>query len=1402
MVLPQSSQTFSSVPQVFRLSTLQSYSTWGELLTGIRKHNDLTQHQIATESKPYFIKTGLPILKPRIYGDMERGRRAPYFGELEPLFRTFVEACGVGFSDLEISAYVHLAKERIAQKSKRKDRVNDAQWEELTETLFLINNSKRGQKIHLLKDEPAPTSYIPGEEPNSRRLKAVERAINTDTSHLLEREKWLAKMLAYLKVIPQAKLVVVQGHMGIGKSHASALLIQHLVKEPEYYLIPYLFEAGSSKTPEDHLEVFLATLTADLMQTAPTDDVRQKSLEERIDLVISALKKRDGQGQKVIVLLDDAQAIFPSALAWSPAWTQFFETLVREPHTSTFYMMTRTWPGWQSRRLSYVEELELPELTAEASISIWQRKGFDNVPEDLLREVSRRCGYNPQLIEMAISQCQRRSWSFTWSKSGSVSSRTQKNSNAQRLEDLLAQDTIFDTRIDVKAQTILQHSIASRLSHQATQMLECLTLSPLGLPFTLLMEEFVRAEEAFNELVNASAVNLNEAISQRAALVPLVREAQYQSLLSDGRKDSINQRVTDLYAYWLSTLQDFRDDSEKAGLIAEMVVRYIKQRQLLRAVELFIDYGWLCTLFGHITRIKRVFDEMVKEDRGQEEDINHEIGRLILQHRIAVHNRQKIERNERDQLYQSIYEKIIAGEIALQPHSELEVLHNMRLLHTRNAQYTEAKKTFDNALERLQQSGQTHPEIYASFLYDKAQLFLSWSEKYDPYSAETMASVQEAASILRECISQWRLCSKKALPLQEHYISFKLARALNDYAYALRELGRYQEAQQAIEESIHLKKLHAALPHSIAIAQSELSQILLQQGMIRQGKILNEEAVHLLEYAIENGDSVHQPELGMVLIERADILCQQAQLAEALPLLERAIQLIGDKPSRQHYKQKAIKQIEEIRLISNSGHSYQLDRRWFPRYSEAVAYDDLLLLTQAGPFTDDEQEEWIQLFLQRDKEKNKNRLLELAAQSRKREFIRSLQLNCAPAFSYPCISVEDLQERSQGLGKLRQDIEKQERNAIVRRLYLDAIDEHLTTLVLIQAIALQNQEMVWECNLKLYGKPLKHEVKIALQALCAKLLAVRDHYAAGAVARELLGQLRGWGISVYDVVAEELYISQQETTQQTDRRVLASEKKQFPSDIVRKFFKDVLSTYGAKDWKVSVSPARDYTYVDPSVRELVLPQKSFTLAKIRQLLAEEIETHTFRALAGQHSPFALLGLGLARQDATEEGLAKEYIKHVYQAVGVQEPENTWIGTLAIGLAAGIITPALSFQELRNFLEKYYLFHRLLTREESQEDALTAARQSAWSRTCRTFRGVPDLNLSGCCSLKDGIYLRGHLEVSRFFAQGEEEQRLWVGAVGVEHLNDLAELNILTPTFPHRHFALAPDLLDQLEQYTE
>jgi len=237
------------------------------------------------------------------------------------------------------------------------------------------------------------------------------------------------------------------------------------------------------------------------------------------------------------------------------------------------------------------------------------------------------------------------------------------------------------------------------------------------------------------------------------------------------------------------------------------------------------------------------------------------------------------------------------------------------------------------------------------------------------------------------------------------------------------------------------------------------------------------------------------------------------------------------------------------------------------------------------------------------------------------------------------------------------------------------------------------------------------------------------------------------------------------------------------------------------DWHVEIDLTRTATCVDASKKKLLLPPQSFSLNKIRELLAEEVEVHAYRSMSGMRSPLALLGLGLARYSATEEGLANHSIQQVTQYLHRREKSKDWIGTLATGLASGVLTPPLTFYELATFLEKKFLIDDCLSSGGAitWEKSVASARQQAWVRAARTFRGVPHLEQAGCCTLKDVSYLRGYFAVKQAIEE-TEEQRLLVGKIGIEHLDQMNELDIIAPAYPHHHLALVPDLLDRVSQY--
>jgi len=150
--------------------------------------------------------------------------------------------------------------------------------------------------------------------------------------------------------------------------------------------------------------------------------------------------------------------------------------------------------------------------------------------------------------------------------------------------------------------------------------------------------------------------------------------------------------------------------------------------------------------------------------------------------------------------------------------------------------------------------------------------------------------------------------------------------------------------------------------------------------------------------------------------------------------------------------------LQRINIQYRENPRCQLDWQWFPRYHHLATYSDVGWLTQAGPFSEEEQREWDRLMQDQNHGLDSKRLSTIAAQSRKRELAACLEEKREPRFHYPFIPYDDLVSRIAGLLQLRTEIEHKEPNAIVRRFYLGAIDERLDELHMIAATSKQDDE--------------------------------------------------------------------------------------------------------------------------------------------------------------------------------------------------------------------------------------------------------------------------------------------------------------------------------------------------------
>src|SRR5436305_1975806 len=205
---------------------------------------------------------------------------------------------------------------------------------------------------------------------------------------------------------------------------------------------------------------------------------------------------------------------------------------------------------------------------------------------------------------------------------------------------------------------------------------------------------------------------------------------------------------------------------------------------------------------------------------------------------------------------------------------------------------------------------------------------------------------------------------------------------------------------------------------------------------------------------------------------------------------------------------------------------------------------------------------------------------------------------------------------------------------------------------------------------------------------------------------------------------------------------------------IQHFYEEVLSEYGFTEWRIIPSANRDATSLDLDQCILYLPTgEDSSVLSVAGLLAEEVETHMLRSVAGKQSRLALLSSGTRDYLPVEEGLAIYAVDEMMEAQSLGQKAQTWIQTLAPGLAEGILTPPHSFESLFAFLSNVLLAGQIASGYyKTVESAKLVAQRMTFRRVMRTFRGVPDLTAAGVCNAKDRVYLQGYREVTSALAK--------------------------------------------------
>lgn len=472
----------------------------------------------------------------------------------------------------------------------------------------------------------------------------------------------------------------------------------------------------------------------------------------------------------------------------------------------------------------------------------------------------------------------------------------------------------------------------------------------------------------------------------------------------------------------------------------------------------------------------------------------------------------------------------------------------------------------------------------------------------------------------------------------------------------------------------------------------------------------------------------------------------------------------------------------------------QLDYRWIKRIRDEPSADTYWWLTWAGPFNEEEQQIWDRLFKPPVDEPVKHQLASLLKQSRERELEAALAEHREPHLRYPAIEIDNVRRSIANIMQFDAEIEREEPNAIVRQLYHGVLEDNLNYIRMIEATYEGDTDRYWRSNQPEEQLPTPDEMAYALSWVQRLIQQGLEQPATAGVSEELLSFLQ-----------ERLHLTL--TPSPVDGRIAVvnpqrpSETAQMVSaEAVRRFFETVLRESGYEGWQAVRDYGESGTRVDPGLRQVILSGESFSLTRIRHLLAHELAGHVARSFAGEHSCIGLLALGTQNYQATEEGVALYHERQVLALHGQTRDESARMsGMLATGFASGVVTPPQTFSSLYTFFALLLLLHRCLARP--WEDVQTAQKRShklALERCLRTFRGVPDLQQAGVCYLQDVIYLRGLLLIDRIVAEDKTAlDRLAVGKIAVHLLPLLEPLHLPLPPQPLRQLAYDPNLDDYI-----
>jgi tetratricopeptide (TPR) repeat protein len=1342
------------------------------------------------------VLANLPGWSKDVFYRLEKGEIAPAFDQLRPLYRALWLA-GATIPPDGSQVFVKFARAKIESKRTHFDRRSDEAWAELLDDLLLIDYEFRAREHPSSLTSPNP--------------------LLVDTSHLVRRDDWHEQMKQCLDGPERAKVIVIPGPSGIGKTSELARFAAQLRRANMRRPILCDFrETSRVPGPEEALEIFMGSMLSALGYAQP--QVPSASLEERVAVLLEQAEK---SLVPVILIADHAECMLNEEGKLANCWERFLLRILKYQHRATLVLCTRQWPTWFAGELRFLAEVPVPPLSVEHSVLLLQQLGLQSVPQPLLMEISEKVGRVPICLEWVAVLAKQPILPGEEEHSASVLQDPAGTAPAHALTSsvrrLLAEPYIFGGTLAEEIAPLLEQLLANyHLSLEAQELLQAVSLAtvPLARPaLDVLAPQWTRI---IRELRRAS---LLVSYADRVQALPSVAAVVVRNLSPEARMRREGALIS-AYQAWLGEGSFAAQyENEKGAVITELAVLLLSHVQLLPAAQLLVRYGWLSFNMGHAVRLARLAQDILEqwerqpdERRQNQED---ECGKWLLQYLLSPYLGQKINRAARAADYQCMLECVIAKTIEVEPQTELFIIRHLMFYAMEQKSYADAQALVVACEQRLAPLIEGDPDLLASLLEKQGYLYTNWCEHVEELGDAQLAQTlrERAIAVYRQSNLVLTEAEAHTTPLKSSILKKRLAKSLTNLGYHLNRIGQHEEAIAVLQQSIELKEAGFSDLGSLSASYGELSQALAEQGRFDEALHYDQLALDHMQRLADNRDTVSGETVWIYRVNRGRLYVKVGRLTEARRLLEEAIEKI---PERwEMYRMFARQALDEIKLREGGQVSpSQCDARWVERYRELVAFDSFAWLAPTH-FTAAEQEEWEGLLSQREDPRIKKRMETLLAEGKQRELLSAIADQREPQFSYPAIPLSEVRDRIRHLLDLAEEIGQREANEVVRRFYIGdpdgeakgAIPYQVDFLRAIEATALSDSASFWEHICAISPPPTDQEMCFALSRVKWFIQRGRElEYAREVSERVAQFVEQRLSLVVGDLPeSQEIRAVPMIDTSLYGKPTASLVKREFPPETVKNLFNALFREQGCLGWEAVIDYAARNTRIEPGLRHYILAGLPYDIGKLTEQVAHEWGGHVAPRVAGEQSALGILGLGTGRSLVTEEGLGLFYELELARRTGQRFDEaKIYLGTLSTGLASGILVPPQTFLSLYTFLADFLLLYRLVyLGNEEMETAQAKARSVAQTRCLRTYRAVPDLSRLGICYPKDAAYERGLFQVYDAVAQDPAVlDWLAAGVVALEQIDDLKALGIPPAAHSSRALLEHPDLEAYIVSFAE